>query len=259
MPLHNERHAPANICLHDISCAARTCRHTVRGRGSLVAIEAVHRTYGTGPNACSALLGITAKIREGAFVALAGPSGSGKTTLLNLIGAIDSPTSGSIRVKGRRLATLSEFEVSQFRLRELGFVFQDFNLVPVMSAAENIEFPMLFRNELTASERKRRVASMIERVGLENKGQRRPDQLSGGERQRVALARALAGEPELVLADEPTAHLDQETGLGAIELMRSWNREHGTTFLYSTHDAGLIAMADQVLTLRDGRIEEDTA
>jgi putative ABC transport system ATP-binding protein len=258
MPIHNERSTSADVCILDSPCGALAYEHPLRGK-ALVVVEAVQRTYGTGPNACSALLGITAEIREGAFVALAGPSGSGKTTLLNLIGALDSPTSGSIQVKGRTLAGMSEFELSRFRLHELGFVFQDFNLVPVLSAAENIEFPMLFRNDLTALDRKRRVASMIERVGLGNKRQRRPDQLSGGERQRVALARALAGRPELVLADEPTAHLDQETGLGAIELMRSWNREHGTTFLYSTHDARLIAMADQVLMLRDGRVEEDTA
>jgi putative ABC transport system ATP-binding protein len=229
------------------------------GAASLIEIDSVHRIYGTGPGACSALLGITAEIREGAFVALAGPSGSGKTTLLNLIGALDSPTSGSIRVRGRDLAGMSESAISRFRLHKLGFVFQDFNLVPVMTVAENIEFPMLFRHDLSPINRQRRVSNMLERVGLEEKRQRRPSQLSGGERQRVALARALAGEPEIVLADEPTAHLDQETGARAIALMRSWNRDYGTTFLYSTHDAGLVALADHILNLRGGRLQEDSA
>lgn len=256
MPLHNEMTAPTKLSDDDL-CTSRLCRHRARGGKVLVSIDAVHRTYGAGRNLCSALVGVTAEICERAFVALAGPSGSGKTTLLNLIGALDSPTAGAIRIKKRDYAEMSESQLSQFRLRELGFVFQDFNLVPVMSAAENIEFPLLFRNELTSYERKRRVDSLIERFGLGNKRQRRPAQLSGGEKQRVALARALTGEPQLVLADEPTSHLDHENGSRAMELMRSWNREHGTTFVYSTHDAGLMAMADQVLKLRDGRLEED--
>jgi putative ABC transport system ATP-binding protein len=226
---------------------------------ALIRLDEVRRTYGTGQNACAALKGVTFEIYKGAFTALAGPSGSGKTSLLNIIGGLDTPTSGTVRIEGRDLASMKEGEISELRLRWIGFVFQDFNLVPVLSVAENVEFPLLFRRELGASERKSRVERILQRVGLNGKQRRQPNELSGGERQRVALARALAGEPTIILADEPTANLDQETGAAVIELMRSLNRERGMTFLYTTHDPQLIALADSLLKLRDGRLEESVA
>lgn len=239
------------------SAAAHSECEAPRSPKILISIEAIHHVYGSGVTASLALQGIDVEIPEGAFMAIAGPSGSGKTTLLSLIGALDVPTSGSIRVKGRDLNKLTKAEAANFRLREIGIVFQEFNLVPVMSVAENIEFPLLFRKELSKSDRRDRISFMTERLGLADKCKRRPGELSGGERQRVALARALAGDPNIVLADEPTAHLDQDTGATVIDLMRSWNRDRGTTFLYSTHDPLLMTMADRMLMLRSGRIEED--
>jgi putative ABC transport system ATP-binding protein len=225
----------------------------------LIRLNEVKRTYGAGLAACDALRGITMEIRAGAFTALAGPSGSGKTSLLNIIGGLDTPSAGMVLVEGRNLSAMSDAELSEFRLRLVGFVFQNFSLVPVLSVAENVEFPLLFRREMGASERRGRVAKILERFGLEGKERRRPDELSGGERQRVALARALAGEPPIILADEPTANLDQDAGTNVIELMRSLNRERGTTFLYATHDPQLLSLADSVLKLRNGRLEDETA
>jgi putative ABC transport system ATP-binding protein len=178
---------------------------------------------------------------------------------LNLIAGLDAPTSGTVRIEGRDLASMSEGEMSELRLRRIGFVFQNFSLVPVLSAEENVAFPLLFRREIGRHERRERVAEMLRRVGLEGKEGRRPHELSGGERQRVALARALVGEPAIILADEPTATLDQETGAAVIHLMRSIGRQRGMTFLYSTHDPQLIAFADTVLKLRNGRIEMGVA
>lgn len=222
---------------------------------ALIRLDAVERIYGSGAGVCEALRGVTATIRQGTFAALVGPSGSGKTTLLNLIAGLDAPTSGTVRIEGRDLASMNEREMSELRLRRIGFVFQNFNLVPVLSAAENVEFPLLFRHEIARSERRERVAEVLRQVGLEGNEQKRPHELSGGERQRVALARALAGDPAIILADEPTANLDQETGAAVIHLMRSISRQRGTTFLYSTHDPQLIAFADTVLKLRNGSIE----
>jgi putative ABC transport system ATP-binding protein len=222
---------------------------------ALIRLDAVERSYGRGVGVCEALRGVTAAIRRGTFAALVGPSGSGKTTLLNLIAGLDTPTSGTVRIEGCDLASMSEGEMSDLRLRRIGFVFQNFNLVPVLSAEENVAFPLLFRREIGRRERRERVAEVLRRVGLDGKEGRRPHELSGGERQRVALARALAGEPAIILADEPTANLDQETGAAIIHLMRSIGRQRGMTFLYSTHDPQLIAFADTVLKLRNGLIE----
>jgi len=225
----------------------------------LIRLERVGRVFGRGPAATRALDGISLELPAGAFVALAGPSGSGKTSFLHLVGALDVPSSGRIEVGGRDLATLTEAERAAFRLHRVGFVFQEFSLVPVLSAAENVELPLLFRRDLRASERRRRVRDSLARVGLESCAGRRPAQLSGGEKQRVALARALAGKPALVLADEPTAHLDHESGTAVIQLMHEQNREHGTTFLYATHDPELVALAHRVIRLRDGRLTEPAA
>ena len=225
----------------------------------MIRLEEVGRVFGAGATATRALDGISLELPAGAFVAIAGPSGSGKTSLLHLLGAIDVPSSGRILVGGRDLATLAEPERAEFRLHHVGFVFQQFSLVPVLSAAENVELPLLFRRDLRASERRRRVRESLARVGLEPLARRRPAQLSGGEQQRVALARALAGKPALVLADEPTAHLDHESGTAVIRLMHEQNAECGTTFLYATHDPELVALAHRVIRLRDGRLVESAA
>jgi len=224
----------------------------------LIHLESVGKVYGSGPGRAVALQGISVSVAPGQFVAVAGPSGSGKTSLLNLIGGLDEPTSGSVSIDGRRLRDLSEDACADLRLRTIGFVFQHFNLIPVLSAAENVEIPLLFRR-LGAADRRRRVARALERVGLGDKRDRRPAELSGGELQRVAVARALAGEPAIVLADEPTANLDHETGNAVIGLMHELNRESRTTFLYASHDPELIRLADRVVRLRDGRLLAEEA
>ena len=225
----------------------------------MIRLESVHRAYGSGAARSVALAGISLEISAGEFVAVAGPSGSGKTTLLNLIGAIDVPTSGSIAIDGTDLTALDEDRRALLRLNRIGLIFQQFNLIPVLTAAENVEFPLLFRGGLARTERRRAVDSALERVGLAGKKHRRPAELSGGEQQRVAVARALAGSPALVLADEPTANLDHETGAAVIELMRELNRERGVTFLYATHDPELIRLAARVITLRDGKLSGGAA
>jgi putative ABC transport system ATP-binding protein len=224
----------------------------------LIRLDGVRRVFHSGAAATTALDGVSFHVAKGEFVAVAGPSGSGKTSLLNLIGALDSPSGGTVSIDGRDLGKLSEDERAQLRLEHLGFVFQHFNLVPVLTAAENVELPLLFRGDLSAAERATRVDACLGRVDLTDRSDRRPDELSGGERQRVAVARALAGRPAIVLADEPTANLDHETGSGVIELMHELNREQGATFLYATHDPELIALADRVLRFRDGRLVEGT-
>jgi len=223
----------------------------------VIRLESLRKVYGAGPGRTVALEGVSLVVPAGQFVAVAGPSGSGKTTLLNMIGGLDEPTSGSVSIDGHDLGDLSEDARADLRLRRIGFVFQNFNLVPVLSAEENVELPLLFQR-IGATERRRRVARALERVGLTGKRQRRPAELSGGEVQRVAVARALAGEPALVLADEPTANLDHETGRAVIELMHDLNRESRTTFLYASHDPELIRLANRVIGLRDGRILEES-
>ncbi len=220
----------------------------------MIRIDSVSKVFGAGPTSTVALNEVSLQIQPGEFVAVAGPSGSGKTSLLNLIGALDDPTSGTVHIDGKRLAALSDGERARLRLETIGFVFQNFNLIPVLSAAENVELPLLFRPVLPAGRRAEIVDASLHRVGLSAKRHHRPAELSGGELQRVAIARALAGRPSIVLADEPTANLDRETGAAVVELMHELNREHGTTFLYATHDSELIRLADRVLRLRDGRL-----
>ena len=222
-------------------------------------LTSVSRVYGAGAQQSVALHDVSLRVGRGEFVAIAGPSGSGKTTLLNLVGGIDAPTSGRIEIDGRELSRLAPSDLAEFRLAKLGFVFQQFSLIPVLTAAENVELPLLFRKGLAAAERKRAVALALARVGLADKAGRRPAELSGGEQQRVAVARAVAGNPEIVLADEPTANLDHETGGAVVALLLALNRERGTTFLYATHDPELVGLAGRVVTLRDGRITGDVA
>ncbi len=222
-------------------------------------LTSVSRVYGAGAQQSLALHDVSLRIGRGEFVAIAGPSGSGKTTLLNLVGGIDTPTSGRIEIDGRDLSGLAPFELADFRLEKLGFVFQQFSLIPVLTAAENVALPLLFRKDLAPLARKSAVISALDRVGLAGKQDRRPAELSGGEQQRVAVARAVAGHPEIVLADEPTANLDHETGGAVVALLLELNRERGTTFLYATHNPELVGLAGRVVTLRDGRVTGDVA
>ena len=225
----------------------------------MIRLQGVSRSFGEGAARAVALDGINLQVEAGEFVAVAGPSGSGKTSLLNIIGVLDAPDAGSVEVDGQDVGALGEPEQADLRLAKIGFVFQRFNLIPVLSAAENVELALLFRRDVSAGKRRERVRTSLERVGLGDKGHRRPAELSGGEQQRVAVARALAAKPVVVLADEPTANLDHETGLPVIELMRDLNREKRTTFLYATHDPELIRLADRVIWLRDGRQVEGDA
>jgi len=187
-----------------------------------------------------------------------GPSGSGKTTLLNLVGCIDVPSSGMVEVCGQDIAALHDDAVSEFRARNISFVFQGFNLIPVLTAYENVEYPLLL-SRMRAGERRQRTLAMLEAVGLANQQRQRPNELSGGQKQRVAVARALVKEPQLVLADEPTANLDSHTGASIIELMRRMQQDLRTSFIFSTHDPQLISHAEEIFTIRDGELVEHSS
>ena len=223
---------------------------------TLVKVEAVCKRYTLGDVGVLALDGVSAEVREGEFLAIAGPSGSGKSTLLNIIGCIDTADSGAVAIDGVDVAGLSADALADIRARRLGFVFQTFNLLPVLTALENVEFPLINQPELDRRERRERAMYYLDRVGLAEKTGHRPNQLSGGQRQRVAIARALAARPRLVLADEPTANLDQATGREILALMRSINQETGTTFVFSTHDSQVMAIADRLLHMVDGRLDD---
>lgn len=199
---------------------------------------------------------VSLSIEDNEFTAIVGPSGSGKTTLLNIIGGLDRPTSGTIKVNHVALNELSENELINFRLKHIGFVFQSYNLIPVLSAKENAEFVMLLQN-IPAKERVARVESLLKEVGLEDKMNNRPSQLSGGQQQRVAVARALASKPDFVLADEPTANLDSKSAENLLDIMYRLNQEEGITFVFSTHDQRVIDRARRVITLEDGKIISD--
>ena len=223
---------------------------------AIVEVRGLQRRYQQGTQEVHALRGVDLDIEAGEFTALMGPSGSGKTTLLNLIGGLDAPSAGTVTVDGRELGGMSKAERSQMRLDRLGFVFQAYNLIPVLSAYENTEFVLLLQG-VDAAERKRRTLEVLAQVGLEGMEQRRPHELSGGQQQRVAVARAIAPKPALVLADEPTANLDSSTGDALIELMERLNHEYGTTFLFATHDPKVMHRAHRVVRLEDGAIEAD--
>jgi putative ABC transport system ATP-binding protein len=223
---------------------------------ALLEIEGVEKVFQQGEVAVRALRGVSLAIAEREFTAIVGPSGSGKTTLLNLIGGLDRPSAGSVRLNGTDLATLGEGALSRYRLFQVGFIFQAYNLIPVLTALENVEFVMVLQGR-PRTECRARALRYLERVGLAELANRRPRALSGGQQQRVAVARALAAEPRLVLADEPTANLDSETALSLLELMHDLNHREGMTFLFSTHDPRVMERAERVITLEDGRIAED--
>ena len=221
---------------------------------SVVRIEHVNKDYLLGEQKVQALKDITLAFDPGVFLAIAGPSGSGKTTLLNLIGCIDTPSSGRIFINDEDVSDRTPDQLADLRARTIGFIFHTFNLLPVLSAAENVEYPLLHRRDVTASERRKRVAYFLDVVGLSKYAEHRPNQLSGGQRQRVAIARALAIKPAIVLADEPTANLDHRTGEEILLLMKKINRAFKTTFIFSTHDKRVIARADRLVRIEDGEI-----
>jgi putative ABC transport system ATP-binding protein len=222
---------------------------------NVVSMKQIGKTYHLDAVDVPALIDIDLEIRPNCFTVISGPSGSGKTTLLNVIGCIDQPNSGEVIVAGEQVQKMSDDALSDFRARHIGFIFQNFNLLPVLTVEENVEYPLLLAR-VPAAERKRRVAGLLEAVGLADKTRNIPGQLSGGQRQRVAIARALAPNPKLVLADEPTANLDSHTGQAIIELMRAMQREHHVSFVFSSHDPKVMAEADDAVMIRDGRIEK---
>lgn len=218
-----------------------------------VILEGVGKTYHLDAVDVPALSDINLEIRPNCFTVISGASGSGKTTLLNLIGCIDRPTTGEVTVAGQPIGKMSDDALSDFRARHLGFIFQNFNLLPVLTAYENVEFPLILA-KVPAAQRRERVLALLDAVGLADRAGNRPGQLSGGQRQRVAIARALAPAPKLVLADEPTANLDSQTGAAIIALMRKMQREHQVSFVFSSHDPQVQAAADDAIFIRDGRI-----
>jgi putative ABC transport system ATP-binding protein len=222
----------------------------------VVDIQDVHKTYVETKVPVKALQGVSIDIRQGEFTAIVGPSGSGKTTLLNIIGGLDRPTSGSIWVDGTDLSTLSENKLIDFRKIHIGFVFQSYNLIPVLTAKENVEFVMLLQN-VPREKRDARTKELMEAVGLGDRMHNKPSELSGGQQQRVAVARALAPKPAFVLADEPTANLDSASTTNLLDIMANLNKQEGTTFVFSTHDQRVIDRARRVITIEDGKVLSD--
>jgi putative ABC transport system ATP-binding protein len=225
---------------------------------NIVKIENVKKEYTLGKTKVHALNGVTFEIREKDFMCIIGPSGSGKTTLLNLIGCLDSPTSGELRLFDKYdVSKLNDSQATILRRDHIGFIFQTFNLIPVLNVYENIEFPLIIQG-VSGVDRKKRVDELITDVGLREFVKHKPDELSGGQRQRIAVARALVTKPKLVLADEPTANLDKENGHNIMEIMKHLNEEHGVTFIFSTHDQRVMEEAKRIVVLSDGIVESDT-
>ncbi len=229
-------------------------RATQRAMSAIVSIRDVIKEYQLGQTTVQALRGVSLEVQRGEFLSIAGPSGSGKTTLLNLIGCVDTATRGVVEVAGKDTAKLTERELTDLRLNTIGFIFQSFNLVSVLTVFQNVEFPLLLQRKLGGAQRREKVLQLLEQVGLHTHAKHRPSELSGGQRQRVAVARALVTDPLLVLADEPTANLDSTTGNQIIDLMKSLNQTKGTTFIFSTHDHKVMQHANAVIRLADGKV-----
>ncbi len=223
---------------------------------NIVVCQDVDKTYQQGKVEVAALRGIDLRVKAGGFVAIAGPSGSGKTTLLNLIGGLDRPDGGRIEFNGSDYTMLNDTQMAELRLHHIGFVFQSYNLIPVLSAVENVEYVMLLQG-VPLKERRQRACRILDEVGLENKYHRRPAELSGGQQQRVAVARAIVSNPSMVLADEPTANLDSKTGEELLQIMTAMNTRRGVTFIFSTHDEMVMAYARRIVVIHDGRIADD--
>ncbi len=225
---------------------------------ALIELNGVNKVYRSGQVDTVALSDITVSIEQGRLVTFVGPSGSGKTTLLNIIGCMDKPSSGEVHVSSRRIDTLGRKDAAFFRGRHLGFIFQSFNLIPVLTVYENIEYPLIMINKTPSDERRKRVLRVLEAVGMMEQKDKRPDQISGGQKQRVAVARALVTNPEVVLADEPTANLDHQTAHKIITLMQEMRDTFGTTFVFSTHDPRIVEHADVIHGIEDGRLVQES-
>ena len=223
---------------------------------ALIQVEDVSKVYSTGEVEVAALDHVSLAIQRGEFTAIAGPSGSGKSTLLNILSGLDTPSSGRVSLDGRAISEMSGSELSDFRRDHIGFVFQSYNLIPVLTATENAEYVMLLQG-VAPNERKRRIREILAEVGLQGMEDRRPQQLSGGQQQRVAIARAMASRPDLILADEPTANVDSTTGTALIDMMREINENQGMTFVFSTHDTMIMERARRLILLKDGHIDSD--
>lgn len=219
---------------------------------SLITARHLVKTYQTGDVPVQAIKGVDFEIEPSSFVSFVGPSGSGKSTLLNMIGCLDRPSAGELRVLEQDVAKLDRYQAARFRGENIGFVFQDFNLIPVLSAYENIEYPLMMVQNWAPDKRRERVMELLSAVGMEEQANKRPDQLSGGQKQRVAVARALVTHPKLVLADEPTANLDHETAYRIIDLMKCMRDEYGSSFIFSTHDPKIMKEAEETFVLEDG-------
>ncbi|TEU02305.1 ABC transporter ATP-binding protein [Candidatus Aerophobetes bacterium] len=224
---------------------------------SLMELNKVKKSYQQGKIEVPALRGIDLTVEEGEFTIIFGPSGSGKTTLLNMLGCLDTPTEGEICLNGRKISDLSKKDLAMTRRYNIGFIFQNYNLIPVLTAYENVEFALRLIEDSSEKQIKEKVLKMLEEVGLKGLETRRPNELSGGEQQRVAIARALVKEPKIVLADEPTANLDSKTGIEVIKIMVKMNQELGTTSIFSTHDPQIMKYAKRLINLKDGMISTD--
>jgi putative ABC transport system ATP-binding protein len=220
-------------------------------------MEEAVKTYKVGKVEVPALRGVSVSIDEGEFTSIAGPSGSGKTTMLNLFGCLDKPTSGKVYINDEDISAFSSNQLADVRNHNLGFIFQTFNLIPVFTAFENVEFPLIILKKGNPGERKERVMKMLEQVGIKDLAHRKPNEISGGQQQRVAIARALVKDPKIVLADEPTANLDSKTGEGILRLMKEMNDETAATFIFSTHDPMVMHYARRLITVHDGQIQKD--
>ncbi len=222
---------------------------------NIIEIQNLKKDYALGKTTVNALRGINFIVEEGEFLSVVGPSGSGKTTLLNVIGCIDFATAGTVKVGSTEITKLNDRQITDIRLHKIGFIFQTFNLIPVLDVLENVEFPLLLMKNVSKTEVKKRAEKLIEAVGLKEFIKHRPAELSGGQRQRVAIARALVTNPDIVLADEPTANLDSVTGESILEIMREMNKAEKTTFIFSTHDVNILKYAQRTVKLKDGLIE----
>jgi len=218
----------------------------------MIEIQGLKKDYTLGKTIVHAIRGIDLTVSEGEFISVVGPSGSGKTTLLNIIGCVDFATEGLVKIGGKEIATLYDKQITDIRLHKIGFIFQTFNLIPVLNVRENVEFPLLLMKERSKNEIKKRAEKLIDEVGLHEFIKHRPAELSGGQRQRVAIARALVTNPDIVLADEPTANLDSVTGASILQLMRKMNETEKTTFVFSTHDANVLQYAQRIVKIKDG-------
>jgi putative ABC transport system ATP-binding protein len=224
---------------------------------NIIEIKNLKKDYALGTTTVHALRGIDLAIEKGDFLSIIGPSGSGKTTLLNIIGCIDFATEGSVKVGDREITALSDRQITDIRLHKIGFIFQTFNLIPVLNAVENVEFPLLLMKNRSRGEVRSKAEQLLDEVGLKDYIKHKPAELSGGQRQRVAIARALVTKPDIILADEPTANLDSVTGASVLDAMRDMNKRENTTFIFSTHDANVLKYANHVIKIKDGLISKE--